>query len=88
MRYAGIDIASERHVVAIVDADQAIVLKATPFTEDAEGYQKILDLLGAPGEVLIDSRTSDALGPDFAVAAREVLLKGLPSAVTAFEVVG
>ena len=53
MRFAGIDIASETHVVAIVNADAAVELKATPFTEDAAGYQKVLALLGAPGEVLI-----------------------------------
>ena len=53
MRFAGIDIASETHVVAIVNADSAVELKATPFAEDAAGYQKALALLGAPGEVLI-----------------------------------
>ena len=53
MRFAGIDIASETHVLAIVAADGAVVLKATPFTEDDLGYQQALALLGAPGEVLI-----------------------------------
>lgn len=53
MRYAGIDIASETHVLAMVDAEGAVELKPTPFGEDAVGYQKVLDLLGAPGEVLI-----------------------------------
>jgi transposase len=53
MRFAGIDIASETHVLAIVDADGAVVLKATAFGEDAAGYQRALALLGTPGEVLI-----------------------------------
>lgn len=53
MRFAGIDIASETHVLAIVAADGAVALKATPFTEDDLGYQKVLALLGTPGEVLI-----------------------------------
>ena len=53
MRFAGIDIASETHVVAIVGADGAVELKATPFGEDAAGYQKALALLGTPGEVLV-----------------------------------
>ena len=53
MRYAGIDIASETHVLAIVDADSAVALKATPFGEDDVGYRKTLDLLGTPGEVLV-----------------------------------
>jgi transposase len=53
MRFAGIDIASETHVLAIVNADSGVELKATPFAEDAAGYQKTLELLGAPGDVLI-----------------------------------
>lgn len=53
MRFAGIDIASETHVLALVAADGSVALKATPFTEDDLGYQKALALLGSPGEVLI-----------------------------------
>jgi transposase len=53
MRFAGIDIASETHVPAIVAADGAVALKATSFTEDDLGYQKALTLLGPPGEVPI-----------------------------------
>jgi transposase len=53
MRYAGIDIASETHVVAIVNAEGALEVKATPFTEDAAGYQQVLALLGPPSEVFI-----------------------------------
>jgi transposase len=53
MRFAGIDIASETHVLAIVTAEGAVALKATPFGEDAVGYEKVLDLLGTPGDVLI-----------------------------------
>ncbi len=53
MRFAGIDIASETHVIAVVNAEGGVELKATSFTEDAAGYQKVLALLGTPGEVLI-----------------------------------
>lgn len=53
MRFAGIDIASETHVLAIVGADCAVELKGMPFSEDAAGYQKALALLGTPGAVLI-----------------------------------
>jgi transposase len=53
MRYAGIDIASATHVLAIIDAGGAVALKPTAFAEDAAGYHKALTLLGAPGEVLI-----------------------------------
>jgi transposase len=48
MRYAGIDIASESHVVAVVDSEGMVVAKATSFAEDAGGYQKLIELLGSP----------------------------------------
>ena len=47
MRFAGIDIASETHYIAIVDEEGTPVVKATPFSEDAGGYQTLLELLGA-----------------------------------------
>ena len=53
MRFAGIDIASETHVVAIVNAEGGVEVKATAFTEDAAGYEKVLALLGPANEVLI-----------------------------------
>ncbi len=53
MRFAGIDIASATHVLAIIGADGAVELKATPFGEDAAGYQKALALLGTPDDLLI-----------------------------------
>jgi hypothetical protein len=48
MRFVGIDVAAERHVVAVVDESDRVLLKATPFTEDAEGYAKLFGVLGAP----------------------------------------
>jgi transposase len=53
MRFAGIDIASETHVVAMVAADGGIAMKSTPFAEDATGYDKLLALLGPPSDVLV-----------------------------------
>ena len=53
MRFAGIDIASEKHVVAVVDERSEVVVKPKAFSEDADGYQKVLDLLGPPGELLV-----------------------------------
>ena len=50
MRFVGIDIASETHVVAIVDAEGTVVLKATEIVEDAVGYQRLLELLGDPSD--------------------------------------
>lgn len=46
MRYVGIDIASEKHVVAIVDEQQLVLAKPTTVQEDAVGYEKLFALLG------------------------------------------
>ena len=34
LRFVGIDVAAERHVVAVVDETGTILLRATPVTED------------------------------------------------------
>lgn len=46
MRYAGIDVGSEKHVLAIVDAEQEVLLKPRSFEEDSLGYAKVLEALG------------------------------------------
>jgi transposase len=53
MRFAGIDIASETHVVAVVDAEGTVVVKATAFDEDAAGYQSLFELLGLATECAV-----------------------------------
>lgn len=53
MRFAGIDIAAETHFVAVVDEASNTVVKPSSFNEDATGYEKLLALLGGPGDVLI-----------------------------------
>jgi transposase len=54
MRVAGIDIASETHVVAIVDMlSQQVLVKPTEIKEDIEGYDKLLTLLGPPVETSV-----------------------------------
>lgn len=46
MRYIGIDIASENHVLAIVDEQGDVLQKPVGFTEDRTGYDKLLALCG------------------------------------------
>jgi len=53
MRFVGIDVAAERHVVAVVDETDRVLLKATPFTEDADGYAKLFGVLGGPPDALV-----------------------------------
>jgi transposase len=47
MRFAGVDIASETHVVALVGEGEEVLVKPTAFTEDAAGYAKLFAQLGA-----------------------------------------
>jgi transposase len=53
MRSVGIDVAAERHVVAAVDERETVLLQPTVFTEDAEGYHKLLSLLGPAADTLV-----------------------------------
>lgn len=53
MKFAGIDIASESHVVGVVDEASAVLVKATTFAEDSLGYTKLAELLGTPADVLV-----------------------------------
>lgn len=53
MRYAGIDVASEKHYVAIVSDVGEVVLKARPFGEDTEGYAELFKALGDAKDVLV-----------------------------------
>ena len=48
MRFVGIDIASETHVVAALSEDGTVLLKPTSILEDAAGYEKLWTLLGKP----------------------------------------
>jgi transposase len=53
MRYVGIDIGSEQHVVAIVDATEAVLRGATKFTADAAGHARLRELLGSNADTLV-----------------------------------
>jgi transposase len=53
MRIAGIDIGSEKHVVAVVDREGTALVKSTAFTESQEGYAKLAALIGAADDLLV-----------------------------------
>jgi len=53
MRFAGVDIASETHVVAVVGDHSEMTVKPTSFAEDAAGYRKLFEVLGPPGDLLV-----------------------------------
>jgi len=49
MLVVGIDVAAEVHQVAVIDETESVVVKPTPFAEDAAGYQKLFELLARAG---------------------------------------
>lgn len=53
VRYAGIDIGSQEHTVAVVDAAGELLVKATPVGELKAGYERLSELLGTPGDILV-----------------------------------
>jgi transposase len=53
MRFAGIDIASETHVVAVAGDNGEIMVRPTSFAEDVTGYRKLFEVLGSPGDLLV-----------------------------------
>src|SRR5690606_2204175 len=53
MRYVGIDIGSETHVVAVVDAEEQVLLRPCSFAESAEGYARLFERLGEPADTLV-----------------------------------
>ena len=53
MRFAGIDIGSERHVVALVDETGAALEKPVSFGEEAAGYRRLRELLGDLADCLV-----------------------------------
>ncbi len=73
MRYAGIDIASKKHVVAVMDEDEEILVRPTAFGEDAQGYEELFELLGVPRDVLV---ALEATGHYWRNLAAELLSRG------------
>jgi transposase len=53
MRFAGIDIAAESHVVAVVDEGGQRLGKPVTFQEDAHGYRRLREVLGTPQDLFV-----------------------------------
>jgi transposase len=79
MRYAGIDVASEKHFVAVVDEAELLLVKPTGITEDAEGYAKLFELLGPAAEVAVV--VMEATGHYWKNLAATLLAKSYPVAL-------
>jgi len=53
MRFVGIDIGKGKHVVAVVDESQVILVPPTAVSEDTAGYARLAELLGEPEGTLV-----------------------------------
>jgi transposase len=53
MRFVGVDVGKDAHVVAMVDESQAVLVRPTPIEADASGHAKLLDLLGRPDDTIV-----------------------------------
>ena len=75
--FAGIDIASERHVLARLDGTGAAIGKPITITEDREGYDALLRALGPPPVLIVMEATGHYWKNLFAVltaAGHEIAL--------------
>jgi transposase len=55
--FAGIDVASERHMLARLDETGAAIGKPVPVTEDRNGYDALLQALGTPPALVVMEAT-------------------------------
>lgn len=53
MRFVGIDIASEIHVVAAIGLDDEVLLKPTKVEESGAGHARLIELLGPASDLLV-----------------------------------
>src|SRR6266478_8325543 len=53
MRFAGIDVGAERHMVAVVDEETQVLCRSSPFGEDSSGYAHLFELLGPAEDCLV-----------------------------------
>jgi transposase len=67
--FAGIDIASERHMLARLDGDGAPLGRPMPITEDRAGYDALLEALGEPPVLVAMEATGHYWKNLFAVLA-------------------
>jgi transposase len=60
MRYVGVDIGSETHVMAAADGEEQVLLPPFAFAESAEGYERLFEKLGDAADTLV---AMEATGP-------------------------
>src|SRR5712664_2668678 len=78
MRFAGIDVGAERHMVAMVGEQGEVLCRSSPFGEDASGYAHLFELLGPAEDCLVALEASGHYWRNLFVA---LLAKGYAVAV-------
>jgi transposase len=53
MRFAGVDIASSTHVLALIEKGGEVFVKPTGVREDAAGYERLFEQRGASAALLV-----------------------------------
>ena len=67
--FAGIDVASERHLLARLDGAGAPIGRPVAIAEDGSGYARLLELLGPPPALVVMEATGHYWKNLFAVLA-------------------
>jgi transposase len=62
LRFAGIDIGGERHMVAVLDEQGEVLCRSSPFGEDSSGYARLFELLGSPDDCLVALEATGTTG--------------------------
>lgn len=78
MRVAGIDVGSQNHVVAVMTEPDQVLVKSTPFGEDATGYAKLFQFLDPPTDILVAMEATGHYGRNLFAALSE---RGYPVAL-------
>jgi transposase len=78
VRFIGIDVGSQSHLVAIVDEVVQVLLKPTSFAEDAAGYDKLRKLLGEATDCLVAMEATGHYGKNLLLT---LVAWGFPVAV-------
>lgn len=60
-------IGSERHIVALVDEHRTVLIKPKPFSKEASGYQRLLELLWSPQDCLVAMEATGITGAIFSL---------------------
>ena len=58
MRFAGIDVGADRHIVAIVGEEGEVLCRYSPFSEDAAGYRHLSGGAKMTGSIRTNTKQS------------------------------